>query len=402
MSFTNARRDVALVAAAKSVSWLGDEVALVALLLHAHDGGHGAGVVAGILVANALPIVLLSGVVGRLVDRHDNRALLAASSVAQAAVCAVLAFVPSQPVVLGLLALLGAGQAVNAATWSALLPVIVTAERLPRAVGAVQAGTTSAGLVAPALGGVLFGAFGTRVPLLVDAVTFLLVLCAGLAIRTRRRVVVTASGRADGGLAVVRRDPLLRPLFVLLAVFVMLGSTVNVIDVFLVRATLHASAIWYGVTGAAFSAGALSGALLAGRFRSAPTLARGFVGACAGLAIGLIAMGCAPSVVALLPVAFVTGGANGALVVALNALVMGAAAPAERGRVGALLGGVASAMQLIAFVAGGLLAGMLTPRAAFVLAGVCGLAAPVLLGRRVVRAAAVPHTADSTVMEAVA
>ncbi len=79
MSFTSARRDVHLVAAAKSVSWLGDEVALVALLLHAQGAGRGAGTVAGLLIANTLPLVLLSGVVGRLVDRVDNRLLLAGS-----------------------------------------------------------------------------------------------------------------------------------------------------------------------------------------------------------------------------------------------------------------------------------------------------------------------------------
>jgi hypothetical protein len=86
MSFTSARRDVRLVAAAKSVSWLGDEVALVALTLRLQTDGRGAGAVAALLIANLVPIVLLSGVVGQLVDRYDNRALLVASSLAQAAI----------------------------------------------------------------------------------------------------------------------------------------------------------------------------------------------------------------------------------------------------------------------------------------------------------------------------
>ena len=399
MSFTSARRDVRLIATAKAVSWLGDEVALVALLLLAQGDGHGAGTVAGLLIANTVPLVLLSGVVGRLVDRYDNRLLLAGSGLAQAALCTVLAFTSSAPVaVLVLLALLGAGQSVNAATWSALLPAVAPREDLPRAVGTVQAATTFAGVLAPALGGVLYGAFGTRVPLLLDAATFGLVVAAGLAIRTRRLVADT---RAEhGGVAIVRRDALLRPLFALLALFVLLGSMVNVVDVFLVRVTLHASATWYGIAGACFSAGALAGAVLTGRLlRGTGRLARGFVGACAVLALGLVAMGCAPSVGWLLPAGLVTGAANGALNVTLGALVMGRAAPAERGRVGALLSGVASGTQLVAFAVGGALTSALDPRAVFVLAGACGLAAPVLLGRGLLRAATRADSAQSGPMD---
>jgi len=83
MPFMNGRRDVSLVAAAKGVSWLGDEAALVALTLHTQSSGGGAAGVAALLIANTLPIVLLSGPVGRLVDRHDNRLLLAVSSIVQ-------------------------------------------------------------------------------------------------------------------------------------------------------------------------------------------------------------------------------------------------------------------------------------------------------------------------------
>jgi MFS family permease len=125
------------------------------------------------------------------------------------------------------------------------------------------------------------------------------------------------------------------------------------------------------------------------------------VGACGVLAVGLIAMGCAPSVWWLLPAGLVTGSANGALNVTLGALVMGHTAATERGRVGALLSGVASGTQLVAFAVGGALTSLLEPRAVFVLAGACGLAAPVLLGRRVVRAAAGADSAQSGPMETV-
>lgn len=399
MSFRSTPRSVWLVAGARGVSWLGDEVALVALMLGTQSHGHGAGAVAALLIANALPLVLLAGPVGRLVDRYDNRVLLVTSGAAQVAICTALAFTSSQVVVLVLLAVLGAGQAVNSATWSALVPSLVARAQLAAAVGTVQAATTLAGVAAPALGGLLYGAFGTRVPLLVDAASFLAVIVAALAIGAHR--TVTDARTEHGGVAIVRSDALLAPLFVMLALFVLLGSMVNVVDVFLVRATLHASATWYGLAGACYSVGALTGAVASGRLRGVPALARGLVGACAVLAVGLVGMGCAPSVVWLLPIGVLTGVANGALNVTLNALVMGRISPEQRGRVAALLGGVASGTQLAAFLVGGALTSALDPRTVFVLAGGFGLLAPVLLGRRVLRAAGQPDTADSIVMETV-
>src|SRR5437763_14456729 len=99
MSFRSAspRRDVSWVVVAKSVSWLGDLVAEVALVLRLQSHGYGASAVAALLIANALPIVLLSGVVGRLVDRVDNQRLLVLSSLSQAAVCTVLDFSTTAP-----------------------------------------------------------------------------------------------------------------------------------------------------------------------------------------------------------------------------------------------------------------------------------------------------------------
>ncbi len=181
-----------------------------------------------------------------------------------------------------------------------------------------QIGTTLAGIVAPALGGLLTGLYGARVPLLIDAASFLAVFAAAVLIHARREVSAPASGaKRHGGLAIVRRDGLLRPLFVLLALFALIGSMVNVVEVFLVRETLHASTTWYGISGAAFGIGALTGAVLSSRLSGTSTLARGLVASMVGLSVGLCAIGEAPSVVWVLPAAFITGAANGVLNVTL-------------------------------------------------------------------------------------
>jgi MFS family permease len=228
------------------------------------------------------------------------------------------------------------------------------------------------------------------VPLLIDAAAYLAVTGVALLIATRRAVVPAEDGaRVRGGLAIVLADDLLRPLFVMLGLFVLLGSMVNVVEVFLVRETLGASTTWYGLAGATLSAGSVLGALLAGRLRGVSALARGLVWSAIALAASLAVMGGVPSVAWVLPVAALLGATNGILNVALSSLVMGRALASERGRVGALLTGVASGTQILAFAAGGALAGAFTPREIFVTAGVLGIMVPVLLGRGLIRAAGV-------------
>jgi MFS family permease len=408
MSFRSAQRDVWLVIVAKSLSWLGDLVAEVALVLRLQSHGAGAGAVAALLIANALPIVLLSGVVGRLVDGVDNRRLLLVSSLAQAAVCATLALVTAAPAVLGLVALLGAGQAVNNTCWQALLATAAGGDALTGAIGRAQAGQTVAAIAAPALSGVLVGQFGARVPLLLDGAAYVLVATIALAIATRRGAAPAADGAAPrGGLAIVRTDGVLRPLFVLLALFVLLGCMVNVVEVFLVRETLNASTTWYGIAGAAFAVAMLGGALAGGRLRGTATLARSFVGSCLLLSAGLVAVGAAPTIGWLLPGIALVGFMNGVLNVALASLVMGRTSAGSRGRVSALLTGVASGMQILAFAAGGALAAVLEPRTIFVAAGLLGVLVPLLLGPALIRnvgrdAAAASELETVAVPEAVA
>jgi MFS family permease len=127
-----------------------------------------------------------------------------------------------------------------------------------------------------------------------------------------------------------------------------------------------------------------------GRLRGAAQLASRFVLAAIVLAAGLALMGTVPSVAWLLPCGVVVGAGNGVLNVTLSSLVMGRARDEERGRIGALLTGVASGTQLAAFVVGGVLAEAFSPRAIFAVAGLLGLVAPVVLGRRLVRSAAEP------------
>jgi MFS family permease len=393
MSFTSAplgrNRDLWVSVVARAVSLLGDEAAVIALTLRMHDSGGGAGAVAELLVAGMLPLVVFAGIAGRLVDRYNSRSLLVWSGLAQAAVCTVLALVHDRPATLILVVVLGAGQAVNGATWQALLPSIVEADQLAGAMGLSQAARTIAGIAAPAVGGILTGRYGTSVPLLLDAATFVAVTAAAFLIHTHRQARTASPGeRLRGGFAIVRDDPVLAVLLTLLGGFIVLGAMVNVIEVFLVRDTLHASATWYGLLGGTWAVGMLAGSLLGARWRNPPALARVLIVSAGVLSLSLAGYGVAPSVAWLLPTALAGGAANGLLNLSTGALTMLRAPDDARGRVSAAVNAVASAAMIGAYVLGGVLAEVATPRELFIASGALGLLAPLVVGRMLLRATA--------------
>lgn len=385
MSFAN-RRDLIIAVSARAVSLLGDEMAAIALLLRWQSHGGGAPQIALLLVAAMLPIVVLAPVAGRAADRYDSRLLLVSASLAQAAACAVLVFSTTPVAVLVLVAALAAGQAFTATTWQALLPAISGPEQLTRAAGLSQAATTVAGIAAPALAGILTGAFGARIPLLIDTATFLAITVAALLVSTRRGAAQPADAVQSGGFALVWRDPLLRVLVLLLGLFITLGAMVNVVEVFLVRSTFGASATWYGVLGAVWGVGLFAGALFAGRLPHS-RLALGAVIGTVGLSAGLLGYAVAPGIWWVLPASIIGGIGNGAVNVTGFALVALRAVETHRGRIMASVNAVACAAQLGAYALGGVLGGLLAPRAVFGLAGLAGLLAPALLGRRLLTAA---------------
>src|SRR5256885_2391435 len=270
MSFTSARRadrwtDVYLASIARAVSTCGDFVAAISLVIALQTRGAGGLAVAALRIAAAAPPTVLAPLTGRLADRVDSRRLLVGVSLAEAAVCTVLAFVSATPLLVGLVAVLGCGLAVTSPALNALIPEMVGRARLPKATAIGQTASSVGILLAPALGGLLVGQFGPRVPLLIDAATYLAVTVAGVLIRTRRGGVPAGAGAEDVTAVPVwslRRDPLLRSVTIVVAVVVAAVSAVNVAEVFFVRETLHASPTAYGLLAAAWTGSMMIGGWL--------------------------------------------------------------------------------------------------------------------------------------------
>ena len=199
--------DVYLASGARAVSSCGDFLAATALVLELQQRGAGGFAVATLLIAAAAPPVLLVRWTGRLVDRADSRLLLVATGLAQAAACVALAFASGPTEIIALVAVLAAGLAVTQPCVSALLPSMVPADDLPKAMALSQTAGSLGMMLAPALGGLLMGRFGLRVPLLADAGSYLAIAAAGRLIRTRRGVTNRSVKRSPDRMAVTTGAP---------------------------------------------------------------------------------------------------------------------------------------------------------------------------------------------------
>ena len=402
-------KDVYLASGARAVSSCGDFLAATALVLELQQRGAGGFAVAAVLIAAAAPPVLLVRWTGRLADRADSRLLLVATGLAQAAVCVALAFVSGAAAIIALVAVLAAGLAVTQPCLSALLPSMVTADDLPRATALGQTASSLGMMLAPALGGVLMGRFGLRVPLLADAGSYLAIAAAGRLIRTRRGATRRPRTPAPGSAEVatrspepadrrtaasrdgwrVRKDPLVRTAVGLVGAVVAAASLVNVAEVFFIRGTLHSTAGVYGLMESVWISAAVAGGWWVARRRpSDGGLAVLLLGSLALTCLGVGLMAAVPAVGWLAPVSLLGGLGNGGVNVSA-AVLLGRRVPASwRGRAFAVFGAVANAATVVGFVLGGLLLAVAPARAAIAAAGLGGLLVTAAFARPVLRATA--------------
>ncbi len=413
-----------LASGARAVSSCGDFLAATALVLELQRRGAGGFAVAAVLIAAAAPPVLLVRWTGRLADRADSRFLLVVTGLAQAAACVALAFVSRPAEIIALVAVLAAGLAVTQPCLSALLPSMVPAEGLPRAMALSQTAGSVGTMLAPALGGVLMGRFGLRVPLLADAGSYLAIAAAGGLIRTRRgsaprrpeprRNAVDATARASqrrggrtgpvpargpGGPAgsgaagqapwSLRGDPLVRAAVALVGAVVAAASLVNVAEVFFVRGTLHSTAGVYGLMDSVWVSASVAGGWWVARRRPSDAgLARLLLGSLALTCLGVALMAAVPAAAWLAPVSVLGGAGNGGVNVAAGVLLGRRVPAAMRGRAFAVFGAVASGGTVAGYLLGGALLGVLPVRALIAAAGLGGLAVTAACALPVLRASA--------------
>jgi MFS family permease len=398
MSFTSEAhlrddwRDVWVAAGARAVSLGGDFLAATALVLALQQRGDDGFGVAALLLASTVPMVLLAPVGGRVADRFDSRRVLTAVGLAQVACCVAMAFTTQPVALIGLAAALSSGLAISQPTFAALIPAMVRRQSLPRAMAIGQTANSIGMILGPALAGFLVGGFGLRVPLLLNAATYVAVVVAGLMIHTRR-----GQGRRDErrGTWQLRSDPLLARLIPAAAVVIGAISVVNVVLVFFIRDTLNASAVAYGLVDTVLTVGLVIGAWLVTRIaRGDQSLVHGLIVSLAGMGLVFLVASAVPTVWWLMPLYIIGGGFNGVLNSVVG-LLLARRVPAEsRGRAMGLLHSTANGAVAVGYVAAGLLMQVLTPRQCVAASGLAGVLTMAALAVPILKAAKRPQPAQ--------
>ncbi|MEV6632629.1 MFS transporter [Actinoplanes sp. NPDC051470] len=233
--------------------------------------------VAVVQTASTLPIVLFALASGALADTLDRRRLLIAVQsflFGVGVLLTVLTLAGQMPatLLLTLTFALGAGQALTAPAWQAIIPELVPRSQLASAsaLGAISMNLARA--VGPAVAGVLIARTGAGVVFGLNALTFAaftLVLwrwrppVAGTAQAPERfAAAVRAGGRY------VRHSPVVRRILLRAAFFLVPGSALWALLPLVASRRLGLGSGGYGVLLGAVGVGAVAGALLLPRLRA--------------------------------------------------------------------------------------------------------------------------------------
>jgi MFS family permease len=368
-----ADRDLHIMVGAVGLSALGDFLAVVPLALALHERTGSGLVVAALFVALWAPVALLGGPAGLLVDRFESRSLVLWISLAQAAAAAGLAFVDGLAPILVLAALIGTGFAVAHPAEFALIPAAAGEDRLAVANGRVETARYVGFTLGPLAGGALAAAGGTRVALLLNAATFVIVAAGAAILRCRRRPQPRPEGsapeRARDGFLFLIRHATLGPVMAVAVVALLFMTASATAEVFFAKDVLRVGDGGYGALVTVWTLGMAVGSMAIARrvaaagFATAALVAIAVQGAGLALPTLWLAFGFALG-------AYLVGGvAHGAKNVLVRTLIHTEVPDRLRGRAFAAYNSARNAAELAALVGGGLLISALGARWTLLLAG---------------------------------
>ena len=362
------------------LSGFGDWIDYVALIyLVAYQWHDGAGGLAAVSVAAAVPYMVLAPFAGVWADRLPQRSAMIGCDLARAALVLCYLTAPNLGVLLALLlAKTAAGTLFGPAQQSALTQVVPEDRLL--AANALNAFVTQAGKVAgPAIGGLLIAVSSPHAAFVADAASFVAsaLILSGLRLPDRAGTEVDASEQPGGGPAEAERGRFRRELRegfafvlghrVLLMAVGSLSATVLLVMAFdtlspLVLEQLGLGRSLYGPALGAIAAGAVVGTLVVGKWGqrwnafgvlAASQAATGVLVALIGVA-ALAGFRMAPLLWA--PVAVGIGLCSTGIIVVFQYLVQRSTPQALMGRVIAVVGVVPMVLQLAAPLLGAALA----------------------------------------------
>lgn len=292
------------------------------------------------------PMLLLSIVGGLLADTIDRRWLLIGCQTEQMLLSFVLALVARQadPSRLGLFLCvlgIGIGNALNAPTFSAVLPQLVGTRDLVGAVSLQSVQLNLSRVVGPAIAGLILPLVGPSGIFAVNGATYLFAIATLAVVRIPRPYPSTGEQglrRLVGGFAVARRDRLVRRCLVTIAAIsffclpfigllpVLAGTNLG----------LDVQGAAYGVLFAGFGLGAAIGAISVGTVLVGRSKATAVRGGLALFGLALAAFGLLRHPLPAYPVLFLVGLFYFATVTSLSTVLQSHLEDRVRGRVMAL------------------------------------------------------------------
>ncbi|MCE4536006.1 MFS transporter [Pelomonas sp. P7] len=313
-------------------------------------------------LAQFLPALLLTLPAGHLVDQHDRRLLLCLSLALQLLTAGCLGLASGggwigAPLILLLSVVLGCARALQMPAQQALMPALVPAALLPRAVAAASSTMQAAIIAGPALGGALYalgpwtarrlgqgdsaGAAAHWGAAVVYGVSLSMLAAAVFAVLTIRHRPVAPRRASPGfaqltaGIRFIRQRPVVLGAISLDLFAVLLGGATALLPIF-ARDILGTGPAGLGLLRSAPALGAVGVGLWLARRPIAGRAGLWLLGAVAVFGLSMIAFALSRSFVPAFVVLAVSGAADMVSVVIRQSLVQLETPDEMRGRVGAV------------------------------------------------------------------
>ncbi len=375
-------RPFRLLWTARAVSFLGDSLSLVALMLYVAETTGQALAVAVLLLAGDFAPALLGPLTSTISDRFDLKRVMVGCELAQAGLLVVIAlWLPSLPVLLALVALRAiAGQIFQPASRAAV-PAVVPDRDLGSANAAIGIGTNGGEALGPLLAALLVPILDIRGVLLVDAATFLASAALLTLLPSLQQDLPTGTARgtfltdAKAGLGYIWATPLVRAICLGFFAIVACNGIDDVALVFLATDTLGGGRSAVGLLLAAVGIGLFLGYALLARLHRPAAMGTLLLAGFAISSAGNLLTGLAWAVTAAFVVQTIRGLGIAAMDVAVNTLLQRAVPRELLGRVFGTLYGTIGIAASLSYLLGGLLIDLTNARTAFLIGGTGGLLA---------------------------
>jgi MFS family permease len=293
-------------------------------------------------LAEFVPIVALTLIVGQVADRFDRRLIAVICQIVKAAATAILALGTlggwhSKASILAIVALIGAARAFENPTMTAMVPEVVPRSRVARAMAWVVSANQTAQIVGPAIGGLLY-ALGPATAYWTAGALFALAGICAAAIRrqltARARPPVTLE-TVFSGIAFIRNRPVLLGTMSLDLFAVLLGGATALLPIY-ARDILAVGPAGLGLLRSGPAAGALLMSIVLARYPLERGVGRTLFRAVMVFGAATIVFGLSTSFVLSLAALAVLGAADVVSVVLRVSLVQLRTPDDMRGRVSAV------------------------------------------------------------------